>query len=65
MTTVLERPKTLDQRPNDRATTPRTASLDASDTSSVLVAKGPFRRGSHPQHPPGPARGEHIEDRPT
>lgn len=44
MTTVLEHPKTLNQRPNDRATTPRTASLDASDTSSVLAAKGPFRR---------------------
>lgn len=44
MTTVLERPTALGQRPNDRAGTPRTSSLDASDTSSVLAAKGPFRR---------------------
>lgn len=44
MTTVLERPATGRRPATPETRAPRTAALDASDTSSVLAAKGPFRR---------------------
>ena len=44
MTTVLERPETQALRATATPASPRTSSLDASDTSSVLGAKGPFHR---------------------
>lgn len=44
MTTLLERPTKQSRSSGAALATPRTAALDASDTSSVLGAKGPFRR---------------------
>ena len=44
MTTVLDRPSTPSARLGASTSAPRSGSLDASDTSSVLGAHGPFRR---------------------